>query len=160
MNDHHAQSTNHYNIMESYQSIKARHQAEMDAFPLGAAFSDKQLAEMMQKFGLPNDKTGYAQIVSLGYGAFIRRKDVPAWNAMAERHEQEMKEFRKSRKELREGFRQEFANHECQFIRVDEEVCACFGLTYEEVQKDPELKKIYNEAWKLFWADCIKNDWF
>lgn len=146
--------------MESYQSIKARHQAEVDAFPLGAAFSDKQFAEMMQKFGLPNDKTGYAQIVSLGYGAFIMRKDVPAWNAMAERHEQEMKEFRKSRKELREGFRHEFANHECQFIRMDEEVCACFGLTYEEVQKDPELKKIYNEAWKLFWADCIKNDWF
>lgn len=146
--------------MESYQSIKARHQAEVNAFPIGAAFSDKQLEEMMQKFGLPNDKTGYAQIVSLGFGAFIMRKDVPAWNAMAERHEKEMKEFRKSRKELKEGFRYEFANHECQFIRDDDAVCAKFGLTYEEVQNDPELKKIYNEAWKLFWADCIKNDWF
>lgn len=146
--------------MESYQSIKARHQAEVNAFPIGAAFSDKQLEEMMQKFGLPNDKTGYAQIVSLGFGAFIMRKDVPAWNAMAERHEKEMKEFRKSRKELKEGFRYEFANHECQFIRDDDAVCAKFGLTYEEVQNDPELKKIYDEAWKLFWADCIKNDWF
>lgn len=146
--------------MESYQSIKARHQAEVDAFPIGAAFSDKQLEEMMQKFGLPNDKTGYAQIVSLGFGAYIKRSDVPAWNEMSERHEKEMKEFRKSRKELREGFRHEFANHECQFIRMDEEVCACFGLTYEEVQKDPELKKIYDSAWKLFWQDCIKNDWF
>lgn len=146
--------------MESYQSIKARHQAEVNAFPIGAAFSDKQLEEMMQKFGLPNDKIGYAQIVSLGAGCYIKRSDIPAWNEMSERHEREMKEFRKSRKELREGFRHEFANHECQFIRMDEEVCACFGLTYEEVQKDPELKKIYNEAWKLFWADCIKNDWF
>lgn len=146
--------------MESYHSIKARHQAEVDAFPIGAAFSDKQLEEMMQKFGLPNDKTGYAQIVSLGAGCYIRRSDIPAWNEMSERHEKEMKEFRKSRKELKEGFRYEFANHECQFIRDDNAVCAKFGLTYEEVQKDPELKKIYNEAWKLFWADCIKNDWF
>lgn len=146
--------------MESYQSIKARHQAEVNAFPIGAAFSNQQLAEMMQKFGLPNDKTGYAQIVSLGAGCYIKRSDIPAWNEMSERHEREMKDFRKSRKELREGFRHEFANHECQFIRVDEEVCACFGLTYEEVQNDKELKKIYDEAWKLFWQDCIKNDWF
>lgn len=146
--------------MESYQAIKARHQAEVDNFPLGAAFSDKQVEEMMQKFGLPNDKTGYAQIVSLGYGAYIKRSDVPAWNEMSERHEREMKEFRKSRKELREGFRYEFANHECQFIRNDDAVCAKFGLTYEEVQADPELHKIYKEAWKLFWDDCIKNDWF
>lgn len=146
--------------MESYQSIKARHQAEVNAFPLGACFSDKQLAEMMQNFGLPNDKSGYAQIVSLGYGCYIRRSDVPAWNEMTSRHEREMKEFRKHRKELREGFRYEFANHECQFIRDDDAVCAKFGLTYEEVKGDPELLKIYNEAWKLFWKDCIKNDWF
>lgn len=146
--------------MESYQSIKARHQADVNAFPIGAAFSDEQLAEMMDKFGLPNDKTGYAQIVSLGYGCYIKKVDVPAWKEMTERHDREMKAFRKSRKELKEGFRYEFANHECQFIRDDDAVCAKFGLTYEEVQNDPELKKIYNEAWKLFWADCIKNDWF
>ena len=146
--------------MESYQDIKARHQKEVDAFPTGAAFSEKQLAEMMEKFGLPNDKSGYAQLASLGYGVFILRKDVPAWNEMAERHEREMKEMRKSRKELREAFRQEFQNHECQFIREDEQVCECLGLTWEEVQNDAELLKIYNEAWKLFWADCIKNDWF
>lgn len=146
--------------MESYQAIKARHQADVNAFPLGAAFSDKQLEEMMQKFGLPNDKTGYAQIVSLGYGCFIKKVDVPAWREMTGRHEKEMKEFRKSRKELKEGFRHEFANHECQFIRDDAAVLGCFGLTEEDLQNDKELQKIYNDAWKLFWADCIKNDWF
>lgn len=146
--------------METYQQIKARQQAEVNAFPIGAAFSDKQVEEMMQKFGLPNDKRGYAQIVGLGYGAYIMRKDVPAWNEMAERHEREMKEWRKNRKELKEGLRYEFANHECQFGRRDEEVCACVGLDWAEVQKDAELMKIYKEAWKLFWDDCVKNDWF
>lgn len=145
--------------METYKQIKARHQAEVNAFPIGAAFSDKQVAEMMQGFGLPNDKTGYAQIVSVGIGCFIKRSDVPAWIEMGERHEREMKEFRKNRKELIEGFRYEFANHECMFIRDDDAVCASFGLTYAEVQADAELHKIYKEAWKLFWNDCIKNDW-
>jgi hypothetical protein len=146
--------------METYQQIKARHQAEVNAFPLGACFSETQLAEMMRQFGLPNDKSGYAQIVSLGYGCYIRRVDVPAWKEMGERHEREMKEFRKSRKELKEAFRYEFANHECQFIRDDERVCEKVGLTYAEVQNDPELRKIYDDAWKLFWKDCIDNDWF
>lgn len=146
--------------MESYQAIKARHQKEVDAFPLGAAFSDKQLAEMMQKFGLPNDKTGYAQIVSLGYGVFIKRSDVPAWKEMSERHEKEMKEFRKSRKELREALRYEFRNHESQFCLQEDVVCRSVGLTWDEVQNDKELLKIWKDAWKLFWADCIKNDWF
>ena len=146
--------------MESYQSIKARHQAEVNAFPLGAAFSDSQLAEMMRKFGLPNDKSGYAQIVSLGYGCYIRRSDVAAWNEMTSRHEREIKELRKSRKELKEALRYEFANHECQFVRDDKTVCECVGLDWDEVQSDPELKKLYDEAWKLFWKDCIENDWF
>lgn len=147
--------------MESYQSIKARHQADVDAFPIGAAFSNEQLADMMQKFGLPNDKSGYAQIVSLGAGCFIRRSDIPAWNEMSERHEKEMKEFRKSRKELTRAFRYEFANHEYQFGNCpDETICGCVGMTWDEVRNDPELLKIYKNAYKLFWADCIKNDWF
>lgn len=146
--------------MESYQSIKARHQADVNAFPLKAAFSDKQLAEMMQEWGLPNDKEGYKQIVSIGAGCFILRKDVPAFNEMIERHEKEMKAFRKSRKELTEAFRYEFANHECQFSMQEEAVCNCVGLTWEEVKNDAELLKIFKNAYRLFWKDAIKNDWF
>lgn len=149
--------------METYQQIKARQQAEVDAFPIGAAFSNEQLAEMMRKFGLPNDKTGYAQIVSLGAGCYIMRKDVPAWNEMAERHEREMKALRKSRKELIEALRYEFANHECQIYHDDLKdsiVCECVGLDWNEVKKDAWLMKIYKDAWKLFWNDCVTNDWF
>ena len=140
--------------------MKERHQAEVNAFPLGAAFSDKQFAEMMQKFGLPNDKSGYAQIVSLGAGAFLRKADIPAWEEMMSRHQRELKELRKNRKELVEALRYQFANYECQFMREDERVCASVGLDWDEVQKDADLMKIYNQAWKLFWEDCCKNDWF
>lgn len=146
--------------MESYQTIKARHQAEVNAFPIGAAFSDKQLAEMMQKFGLPNDKTGYAQIVSLGGGCYIMRKDIPAWKEMSKRHEDEIKAMRKDRKELKKALIYEFQNHESQFYRDDETILSCVGLTLEEVNNDEELTTIYNAAWREFYKLCIKNDWF
>ena len=146
--------------MESYQQIKERHQAEVNAFPLGAAFSDKQLAEMMAQFGLPNDKTGYAQIVSLGYGVFIKRADVPAWREMANRHEAEMKEYRKNRKALKDAFIFEFRNHESQFNLDEETICNCVGYSWEEVKADPELHKIFNDAYRAFYKDCIINDRF
>ena len=46
--------------MNAYQQLKSRQQARVDAFPLGAAFSDKQFTEMMKyRFGLqdtPEDR--------------------------------------------------------------------------------------------------------
>lgn len=145
--------------MESYLQIKARHQQEINAFPLGAAFDNKQLEEMMKKFGLPNNKTGYAQIVSLGCGCFIMRKDVPAWNEMANRHESEMKAMRQSHDHLVAALRYEFANHEYMYGYDDEAVCRAVGLSWKEVQNDPKLLKTYKEAESLFWKDCKENDW-
>lgn len=146
--------------MESYQQIKARHQADVDAFPLGAAFSNEQLAEMMEKFGLPNDKTGYSQIVSLGYGCFIKKSDAPAWREMCERHNREIKEFRKDRKELKKALFYEFGNHESQFSLNEETICNCVGLDWEEVQKDEELHKLFNDTYREFCRHCIQNDLF
>ena len=146
--------------MESYLQIKARHQAEVNAFPIGAAFSDKQVAEMMEKFGLPNDKSGYSQIVSLGYGVFIMKKDVPAWREMTERHDRELKEMRKSRKELKKALFYEFGNHESQFNLDEVAVCNSVGLEWEEVQNDEELHKLFNDTYREFMRHCIKNDLF
>lgn len=146
--------------MESYNEIKARHQAEVNAFPFGAAFNGEQFADMMRKFGLPNDAEGCAQIVSLGAGVFLRRADIPAYKEMSERFDKEMRELRKSHKELKMAFYEEFKNYECQFERRDAEVCAAVGLDWDEVRNDAELLEIYRAAWKLFWRDCVKNDWF
>lgn len=146
--------------METYRQIKDRHQADVNAFPLGFAFSDKQLTEMMQKFGLPNDKTGYAQIVSLGAGCFLRRSDIPAWKELTERHAREMKEFRKSTGELKKAFIHEFSNHESQFSLDEDTICRCVGLSWNEVKTDPGLLKIFRSAYKEFWKDCVENDRF
>ena len=59
--------------MNAYVTMKQKHQAEVDAFPFGAAFSNKQFEEMMLKFGLTVDDTD--KICSLGAGVFIRKTD-------------------------------------------------------------------------------------
>ena len=146
--------------MESYKQIRARHSAEINALPILAAFGEKQTEEMMQKFGLPNDKSGYAQIVSLGYGCYIKRTDYPAYKETRERHFREMRELKNHPDELKKALRYEFANHESQFNRDDETILACVCLSVKEVNEDAELQRIYNEAWSEFWHDCIENDWF
>ena len=147
--------------METYQQIKARHQADVNAFPLGVAFSKEQFADMMRKFGLPNDESGYRQILRLGAGVYIKRADAPAWSEMSERHEREMKAFRKQAKELTAAFRYEFANHEYQFGNCpNETICGCVGLTWDEVKNDEGLLKIYKKALALFYADCKKHNWY
>lgn len=136
--------------MESYQQLKARHQKEVNDFPLGAAFSEKQVEEMMCAFGLPNDKTGYAQIASLGYGVYIKKSDIPAWREMTRRHNEEIQQFRKDKEALRTALIHEFADHESQYSRDDETICACVGLTWEQVRNDKELYKLYQQAWETF----------
>ena len=59
--------------MNTYEQLKSKHQKEMDAFSLGAAFSNKQFKEMMQKWGLTVDDTD--KICSIGAGCFIRKTD-------------------------------------------------------------------------------------
>ena len=147
--------------METYQQIKARHQAEVNAFPIGAAFSNSQVADMMRKFGLPNDETGYRQIVSLGAGSYIKRSDIPAWNEMAERHKREMAAFKKQKKELTAAIRYEFANHEYHYGTCqDETICESVGLKWSEVQSNPELLKIYKKANDLFMEDVRLRNTF
>ncbi len=43
--------------MNTYKALTDRQSKEMNAFPLGAAFSNKQFEEMMQKWGLTVDDT-------------------------------------------------------------------------------------------------------
>lgn len=141
--------------MESYQQIKERHSAEVNAFPLRSAFSNDQLAEMMKGFGLPNDKSGYAQIAHLGYGVYIKKSDIPAWREMTRRHRQEIATFRKNRTALRDALIHEFHDHESQYSRDDETICACVGLKWEDVQNDKQLSKLYEQAWSIFMKTAV-----
>ena len=116
------------NRVETYKQIKERHQREMDAFPLGFAFSEKQFNEMMHKFGLPNDKNGCSQIFSIGAGGYVRKSDLSAFCSLCNRQAQELRDFCNEQEKAVEALRFEFANHEYQFNPNDEAVCRSVGL--------------------------------
>ena len=70
--------------MESYIEMKERQQKEMDAFPLGAAFTDNSFRQMMEEWGL-NPETDKDKIIHVGAGCFIQKKDKDAFNALFDR---------------------------------------------------------------------------
>ncbi len=100
--------------MNAYKQLKDKHQKEMDAFPLGAAFSKEQFEEMMRKWGLTvNDMD---KICSLGCGCFIRKSDKEHFHEMSARFKKEMQDAidadRTGDGFIRDMFLYELANHE------------------------------------------------
>ena len=101
--------------MNAYQQLKSRQQARVDAFPLGAAFSDKQFTEMMtNRFGLQNTPEDRQKIISLGYGVFIRKSDKEAYVALMNGINKELEEFLEDDANFIAACEYEYANHECQ----------------------------------------------
>ena len=72
-------------MTNQYQILKDRQQKEFNAFPMSAAFSQQQFAEMMAKWGLlPTDTD---KIVHIGGGCYIRKTDREAFRVLVENHE-------------------------------------------------------------------------
>lgn len=142
--------------MNSYAALKSKHQKEIDAFPLGAAFSNKQFEEMMQKWGLTVNDTD--KILRLGdTGCFIRKTDQQTFHEIIERHDAEMKQAIADDKTgngfIYDMFIYELANHEYCITYDLEETLDALNLTYEEIIADKRLSHGLNKAKK----DYLKN---
>ena len=101
-------------MTNQYQILKDRQQKEFNAFPMGAAFSQQQFAEMMEKWGLlPTDTD---KIVHIGGGCYIRKTDREAFRALVERLEKEKADALAADTTgegiIKDMFLYELANHE------------------------------------------------
>jgi hypothetical protein len=127
-----------------YTELKAKHQKEVDAFPFGFAFSQKQFEEMMTKWGLTPDDTD--KIYSIGGGGYIRKSDSKAMSEMFDRHEAERKAAMQDDEYLYEMFNYELANHEyCITYDLDDTLDA-LGLTIEEINANPRMADALKRA--------------
>lgn len=138
--------------MNTYRQLKNRQQKELDAFPLGAAFSNKQFEEMMQGWGFAVDETD--KIISIGAGCFIRKSDKEAFFNMFERHNKEMQDAIAADATgdgfIYDMFYDELANHEyCITYDLDETLDA-LNLTAEQVNADKRLLHGLNKAEKNY----------
>lgn len=132
--------------MSKYTELKAKHQAEVNAFPLGFAFNQSQFDEMMKKWDLK--PTDIREILSIGGGGYIRRSDADAFKAIMGRHEIEMRMAMKKNEDdfLFHMFNYELANHEyCYTYELDDTLDA-LGLTIDEINADPIMADALKRA--------------
>ena len=130
--------------MSKYTELKAKHQAEVDAFPLGFAFNQSQFDEMMKKWGLK--PTDIREILSIGGGGYIRRTDADAFKEMMGRHESELEAAMQDYEFAFEAFNYELANHEYCITYDLDDTLDTLGLTMDEIKADPQMLHILERA--------------
>ena len=94
----------------NYKTLKDKHGAEVNAFPMGFAFSKQQFAEAMNKLGL--EATDTDKVLRIPCGGFIRKSDSQAFGDMLTRLNNEMAEAMKDDEFMIDAIVYELGNHE------------------------------------------------
>lgn len=136
--------------MESYEAMQKRHQQEVNAFPMKWAFNNRQLEQGMRELGLNPLQTN--EIVGIGGGGFIRRSDKQAFIDMFKRQNAEQKAALAAQKTGDEYayqmFLHELGNHEYVITGDLSDTLDACGLSAEQINNDPKLRKALARAIK------------
>ena len=136
--------------MESYEAMQKRHQQEVNAFPMKWAFNNQQLEQGMRELGLNPSQTN--EIVGIGGGGFIRRSDRQAFIDMFKRQNAEQKAALAAQKTGDEYayqmFLHELGNHEYVITGDLSDTLDACGLSVEQINNDPKLRKALARAIK------------
>ena len=142
--------------MNKYTELKNKQQAEINAFPIGAAFSNKQFAEMMNKWGLTENDAD--KIYHIGGGCYIRKSDHKTFHEMLDRHEQERKaaiaEDPAGDGYIYDMFYTELADHEYCITHDLTDTLYALGLSVDEINADNRLLHGLGKAIKQYLKDC------
>lgn len=135
--------------MNKYAELRQRQQEELNALPLGFAFSRKQFDEMMQEWGLDPEKD-LDKLLRIPGGGYVQKKDADLLHQTTERHSAEMAaaiaEDETGEGFIYEMFLYELDNHEYGYTRDTEDTLDALGYTAEEVLNDPRLKRGIEKA--------------
>lgn len=118
---------------QEYLDLKKKHQKEFDEFPIAYAFNDEQLREALEKLGATKEEC----VTVFGHGDIVKRTDAKALLELLDRQDEEMKQRLKDDPDFAEAaFLEEMDNHEyCINWSADEDVLACFNITFEDINK-------------------------
>ncbi len=136
----------------TYRELREKQQKEFDQFPLGAAFSEKQFNEMMEKWGLKPTDTD--KIYSIGSGCYIRKSDSSLLDELWTRHsaerKQEIENDLTGEGYVYQMFAYELANHEYGYTRDLTDTLEALNLTEEQIEKDKKLMRGLKKALKEY----------
>lgn len=118
-----------------YKIIKEKQQQEVNAFPLGFAFSKDQFKKMMENWGLTENDTD--KIYSIGAGGYVQKKDAERMNEMFERNTKEHLNYMFTDDEYAyTAFKYELYNHEYAYTGEIEDTLDSLLIDSEDLTKD------------------------
>ena len=128
---------------QPYLDLQKKHQDELSAFPIAYAFNGQQLQEALEKLGATK-----REVTTLGYGTVLKKKDVPAFEALMKNHKHELYEAMKDEEFAKAAFRYEMDNHEYAINwSADDDVLDCFNLDDVKLE-EMGLEDAYERARK------------
>ena len=108
---------------ETYREMRQRHADEIGRFPMAFAFSEQQLTEACAELHAER-----SELANLFAGAFVRRKDLPAWEKMEARHAAEMDAAMQRYGFALSAFMGAFADHETAYTCDAHDALASLGI--------------------------------
>lgn len=137
--------------MNTYLELKGKHEKQVNSFPMGFAFSDKQFEEAKAKLNVTDNK----ELLSLGSGGFIRKANWKDYLNLTSTINTENKEAMEDDEYLFQGFLYELGNHEFCITYDPEATLDCFNLTIDQVNDDKRLLDIFKKARIQYLENCF-----
>lgn len=128
--------------MNKYTELKDRHAKELNAFPMGFAFSDKQFEEAKEKLGVKSND----ELLRVYGGGFIRKTDKDWYNGLCVRWANEQIRAEQDDEYLYQAFLYELANHEYGITYDKEPTLDSLGISLENFDKDERKQRVFKEA--------------
>jgi len=112
--------------MNKYTKLQKKHQEMINDFPCFYAFSNEQLEDGLKKLNITRDN-----LLNVGYGGFIDKKNEAKYVKMWLLINTESKDAMKDEEYLYQAFRYELGNHEYSYTYEYEDTLACLGLKFK-----------------------------
>lgn len=134
-----------YELLEptTYPELKAKHQEEVDDFPMYWAFGDDQWKKLLDRFNLTEEEAK-EKLIRGPAGSIMFKEDYEAFKNMINTHNEEIEEqidfdvdgtgFVKSM------FLYEMANHEYGYTRDLTDTLDALNITQKDFEERPQLK--------------------
>ena len=131
--------------MKTYIELKREQELDLNAFPMGFDFNDKQLTEGLDKLGVTK-----SEVIGIPGGGFIRKSDNVRFFELFSRQDLEMREAMKNDAFLTSAIRYELGNHEYCITYDSSDTPAALGLALDDERK----KKCFADAKREYLDNC------
>lgn len=139
----------------NYQELKQKHQKEVNDYLKDTAFfafSNEQMQEGIKRLNVSPDN----KIFELGAGGYMLSSAKNGWLELLKNQKQELKDFRKKQKNLKDLIMTELSNHEYIYSQDDDLILEVCGISKDEFENDANLRSIYKKARKEYWQKAVE----